>query len=365
MKLARAPIYADPSVFEETLKRRAQDLCHPASWIGQIRALGWITAYIGLAAWIVQVPQPLITSIFLLFALAVLTILMAFNVCHDAVHGSLFRNRRLNDWVYTLTFNILGTNAYLWRIRHINAHHLFVNIPGSDMDIESTRLLRVAPHVPWRPIHRYQHVYCILLYSLFTLNWIFIKDFQIYRMKTFGGVSDLSHPRWRLIELLAWKAAYVGVMIALPTILLPYSVGTVLAGFIGFHLVLSTMLLIFFASSHINEQSHFVVASDGGKIPHGFLNHQLLTSVDYHPTSRLMGFFFGGFNAHVGHHVFPRVGSEHYPRISEVIAETAQEFKMPYQTMTFLEIIGSHFRMMKRLGAGPGSCSEFVVKPKS
>ncbi|MBL7715276.1 MAG: acyl-CoA desaturase [Bdellovibrionales bacterium] len=365
------PFLYDSSVsaeFQEKLKQRVQDhfQIHRMTTHGGpmmfVKSALFVATYWWIWSQIALKPHSFWVSFALLIGLALTTILVAFNVSHDAVHGSLTPSRRLNSWIFNLTFNPLGPNAYLWKIRHLNAHHFFVNIPGSDMDIEATKVLRVAPHVRWYPAHRFQHYYFVLAYSLFTMNWIFIKDFQIFRMKTFGGVTDLKHSPWRFVELVAWKVVYVGLMIGIPAAVLPYKLSTVLTAFVLFHMFQSAVLLILFAASHISEKSHYVVQEENGYIPHSFIEHQLLTSVDYAPRSFWMGILFGGFNAHVAHHIFPNTCSTHYPEISRIIKNTALEYGLPYQETTFFGVIASHFRMMKRLGEKPGSCQEFVIR---
>ena len=294
-------------------------------------------------------------------AFAFVNILLAFNISHDAVHESITGNKRLDSLIFHLTFNPLGPNAYLWKIRHNNAHHFFVNIPGSDMDIEGTSLLRVAPHVPWRPLHRFQHLYCSLFYSVFTLHWILFKDFKIMRMKSFGSMTDIKHSPLRWVEMIAWKLFYFSYMIALPVATLPYHVTTVLLGYVAFQLFVSFWLLLFFAASHIAMESHYVIQDDAGHIPHSFLEHQLLTSVDYHAQNRIFGFIFGGFNAHVAHHMFPQICSVHYPALTRIIRDTAQAHGLPYHELSFFQIIRSHFRLMKTLGQGPTAGERFVV----
>jgi linoleoyl-CoA desaturase len=83
---------------------------------------------------------------------------------------------------------------------------------------------------------------------------------------------------------------------------------------------------------------------------HSFFEHQLYTSVDYHPFSPWFSFFFGGFNAHVAHHMFPNVSSEYYPEVTRVIERVAGRHQLPYQQTTLLGVITQHFQRMKHLG---------------
>ncbi|MGE0633136.1 MAG: fatty acid desaturase [Pseudobdellovibrionaceae bacterium] len=297
----------------------------------------------------------------LFVGLSVVTIFVAFNVSHDAVHCALSGKSKIDNFIFYWTFNFLGPNAYLWRIRHLNAHHFFVNVPGSDMDIEGTNLLRVAPHIAWKPAHRFQHLYCSFFYALFTMHWIFVKDFKILRMKSFGSMTDLQHHPLRMVEMILWKIAYAGMMIAFPMMLLPYSGLTIALAFVSFHLLTSFLLLVLFAMSHISLDSHYVPTGKDGKVSHSFLEHQLLTSVDYNSQSPTMGFFLGGFNNHVAHHMFPVICSVHCIPITRMIAETAAKHNLPYREMGFWSLLKSHYGLMKELGRLPDSGQRFVV----
>ena len=347
------------SYFSQSIKNQKAT---PLMWFKVVLyiSLFWLNWYA-----LVFFKHDLFLSVVLLMFFAFSSILIAFNISHDAVHHAISGNKKIDHFIYYLTFSFLGPNAYLWKIRHSNAHHYFVNIPGSDMDIESTRLLRVAPHIEWRTYHRFQHFYCIFLYAFFTLDWILIKDFKIYRMKSFGGVTDLKHPSWRWFELCIWKGIYLALMLFIPIHFLPYHWSIITLGFVGFHFFMSSLLLVLFAASHIAVESHYVIQEESGFIPHSFLEHQLLTSVDYHPRNKIFGFIYGGFNAHVAHHMFPNICSIHYPALSAIIKQTANQFGLPYQEKSFIGIIISHFKMMKVLGSDPERANSYIIKRMS
>src|SRR5579863_4061807 len=62
-----------------------------------------------------------------LFGLTLVCI--AFNVMHDACHGSFSQKKWLNS-IMGLTMNALGSNAFIWKIKHNIIHHTFTNIDG-------------------------------------------------------------------------------------------------------------------------------------------------------------------------------------------------------------------------------------------
>src|SRR5699024_12211939 len=62
------------------------------------------------------------------------------------------------------------------------------------------------PDTPFLKIHKYQHIYMWLIYPLYTLNWLFIRDF-----KDFFGTKDnylkriLKIPKIEYVKLFAAK----------------------------------------------------------------------------------------------------------------------------------------------------------------
>ncbi|MEO8471270.1 MAG: fatty acid desaturase [Chryseolinea sp.] len=76
--------------------------------------------------------QPAFYTTYLLLAL--ISLLLAFNVAHDAAHHGIFPNKRYNDMFFSSTSNILGNHAHVWRKYHIEWHHVYTNIHGSDIE---------------------------------------------------------------------------------------------------------------------------------------------------------------------------------------------------------------------------------------
>ncbi len=280
-------------------------------------------------------------------------ILMAFNLSHDAAHHSIFRNRRWNAWLYFLTFNLQGVNAYLWRIRHIESHHLFPNVDGCDADIDDNTIIRLSPHRDHRRWHRWQHLYAPFLYLFYTLFWIFIKDFMYLRKRELANLRLPAHPLREVFLLLGMKVFYLFYLLWLPKTILGLSWGEALTGFVVMHGVISLWFVFTLVSSHLAEETEFPQVGADERLPYSWMAHQVATSLDFHPRSRIAGWLFGGFNAHVAHHLFPSVCHVHYVGISKIIRQTADEFQYTYHETTLWQAIGSHFRYLKKLGNVP------------
>ena len=66
------------------------------------------------------------------------------NLLHEAVHGTLFKNRWLNE-AHIHFFDLMGANSYIWKMRHIKLHNRFPNVMNWDSDFEQSALVKVFP----------------------------------------------------------------------------------------------------------------------------------------------------------------------------------------------------------------------------
>lgn len=293
-------------------------------------------------------------GIILLYAsLGVSGLLVAFNVSHDAAHHALSSNRAVNKWLYYFTFNTLGTNAYLWELRHINSHHLFPNVDNCDADIDSNFIIRLSPNRPLLPHHRWQHIYGPILYSIYTLQWVFYKDWHYLGRKNLANLRDMHHPVSEVAGFLVAKVLYFTYLILVPVFVIGIPWDTVLLGFLAFHVVLSYFFILTNILNHHVEEADFPGLSEDGHLPYNWAEHQIATCLDYRPTSKWLNFFFGGFNSHCAHHLFPSVCHVHYVPITRMIIQAAAEYGIEHKQTTWWEALKSHFRHLKELGRQP------------
>lgn len=301
------------------------------------------------------------TGIVALYAsLGISGLFIAFNLSHDAAHESLTPYRALNKAVYYLTFNPLGTDAYLWKMRHNLSHHSFPNVDGVDADIDSNFLVRLSPNRPLLPHHRWQHWYAPILYLFYTLHWVLIKDWHYLTRKNLANMRNIKHPASEVLGFLMAKLYYFSYLIVLP-VYMGIAWKTVLLGFVAFHFTMSYFFLFTNIMNHHSEEADFPKRDANGYLPGSWAQHQIATCLDFHPTSQAWTFFFGGFNAHCAHHLFPHVCHVHYPVISAMIARLTTKHGLRYKQSTWWQSLHSHFRHMKTLGNTPPTEPVFLA----
>ena len=97
---------------------------------------------------------------------------IGFNVMHDGSHGSFSKYAWLNK-LASSSISILGASRFMWSMKHVTIHHTYTNIDGVDDDIEVGALMRMAPTQKHFLVHRFQHIYFVILYMLLYVFWIF------------------------------------------------------------------------------------------------------------------------------------------------------------------------------------------------
>lgn len=282
-------------------------------------------------------------------------VLVGLNFSHDAAHDSLSKYKLLNKVLYYLTFNALGANAYLWQMRHVQSHHLFPNVDDCDADIDDNPFIRLSPHKPLRWYHRFQYLYAPFLYLFYTLIWVFVKDFILLGKKRLANLRNIHHPAFEIALFFLAKTVYIFVMLIAPWWLGSMDWGSVWRGFLLMHFVSGYTFIFGLIASHFADGRIFPKADQAGYLELSWSKHQVAASLDYHATASWANWVFGGFNAHVAHHLFPQISHVHYPEISKIIGKLASKFALPYENTTLAGAIAAHFRYLKRLGIEPAT----------
>jgi linoleoyl-CoA desaturase len=273
------------------------------------------------------------------------------SVMHDGNHAAYSGNQKVNR-LMGLTMNMLGADAYNWKIKHNKLHHVFTNIYGKDEDINSRVILRFAYAAPLKKYHRYQFIYAWIFYALMSLSMVFgdvAKRFD-YRRRGLTNIPRSTFYR-SIIWLVLAKIAYFGIFFSLPILLTSLLWWQVLLGFLLMHLTTGTILSLVFQMSHVVEKPQQVRPDKQGRISSSLIAHQLEATADFSRGNKLLSWYVGGLNYQVEHHLFPRICHIHYPALSRIVEATTREYNLPYYVYnTFGEAFASHFRTLKKLG---------------
>ncbi len=288
---------------------------------------------------------------------------IGFSVAHDALHGAYSHRPWINRAI-GYSFDLLGANGYMWKITHNVIHHTYTNIHGIDEDLEVSPLLRLSPQANWRWIHRFQHLYAPLAYTLSTLNWVFWKDFDYFRRRTLGPYTDKHHPRGEIAQLVGFKVFYLLWSIALPLAVLRIPLWQFAIGYVTMHLVAGLILGIVFQLAHVVEATSHPVPDACGHMEHSWPIHEMYTTANFATHNRLLTWYVGGLNHQIEHHLFPKTCSVHYPAIAAIVRDVAAKYGVPYyENRTFAGAVRSHLRMLKQNGKRPAPGSVPVLSP--
>lgn len=303
--------------------------------------------------WYVMLPLGCIMSL--------TSVMLIFNVAHDAVHNVFSKNRKLNKILAFVTFYLIGDNGNLWKIRHVQSHHYFVNIADFDIDLEVVSALRFSDKWPHKNIHRYQHLYAPFIYLFYSLYWVTVSDFKYLFKDRLLRFVKVRHPMREFLIWVGAKIFYYSLMLVIPMLVLSLAWWQILLGWFIMHMVNSIFILGNLLCTHLFDSASFVNPDDYGSLPHGWAVHQVENCQDFAATNRFAVWILGGENTHTAHHLFPKIAHAHYIPITKIIKETAAEYGVQYHETTLLKGIASHFRMLRKFGKAPGVITDEAV----
>ena len=296
-------------------------------------------------------PAPIV-SLALCVILGINLAVIGFNVMHEGGHQTFSRHSWINN-ASAFTLNVLGGNAYYWKIKHNVNHHTYTNVEGLDNDIDVKPFMRLHEYQPWRRYHRFQHVYWVALYSLSYLAWIFYEDFEKY----VTGKISVNGERKRLPlkeHFIFWftKLMYILMYMVIPIIFVGWVAW--LIGFLVIALVCGLTTSVVFQLAHVVEGTKFHSLEPSAGKKYEWAIHQMVSTSNFATKSRILHWFLGGLNFQVEHHLFPRVSHVHYPAINRYVKEISREYKVVYNEYTsMVRAIASHIIHLRKLGQSP------------
>jgi linoleoyl-CoA desaturase len=286
-------------------------------------------------------------AFYLLMGLSIL--LTAFNISHDAAHGVAVKSKYWNKFLFSVSFNLQGNNAYVWGRNHNESHHLYTNIEGSDIDVLNNPLFRMTESQPLKWFHRYQHIYAPFLYLLYSLNWFLFRE-TLMLFNYSSRTIKIEIPRSEVIKLILYKLLYIGYMIVLPIYFLSFSWQTIMLAFLLNHFMISIIFVGVLGVSHLSDFVEHPLPDKDNKLNMSWPKLQMCTSVDYNANSKFLNWTLGGFNAHALHHLLPNICHVHYLNILPTFRELAKKHGLIYMEMPYRKSLASHFRFLKSMG---------------
>lgn len=360
----RAPSAGD-TAFSRVLARRvaehfdARGIARTADrrmWLKVWVGYGWFLASYA-AMGVFPLSPAAFVSVYVLHGVSHMFLLL--NIGHDANHNAISRRPAVNR-VLSFTMDLCGVNSYMWRILHHKAHHYCINVHARDEAIEGHVLLRFSPDAPHRAFHRWQHLYALPLYGLFSLHYVLVKDFACFFRPDLPLLKAARHHRREYVILFATKAAYVGYMLVVPAFVFGYGAMLTLVAFIAAHAVVGVTTLLVFQTTHLVDQNDF---PGNERDFETYPRHVFATTTDVAAGSRWLNLWTGGLNAHVVHHLYPGICHTHYPALTQIVRKTADEYAIPYREMQSLGVaLAAHLRLLRRHGrAQPGPLPRRVL----
>ena len=197
--------------------------------------------------------------------------------------------------------------------------------------------------------HKFQYLYVPVLYLFYSLNWFLFREFLLIFNRS-SRTIQITIPPKEIIKLIFFKACYIGYMIIIPGILLPFGWKYVLMAFLLNHFLVSIIFTSVLGVSHLSDYVKQPEPDSKGKLAMSWPSLQMCTSVDYNVKSNLLNWILGGFNAHALHHLLPNICHIHYIKILPIFRAVAKKYGVTYMEMSYTEALKSHFRFLKKMG---------------
>lgn len=286
--------------------------------------------------------------LFCAFIYGLFTFLLAFNIVHDAGHYALFKSKKANN-LSLLTLDLFGISSFLWKTNH-NLHHFSPNVLNNDTLIDDFKLGRIIPSGKWHYIFKFQSFYIPILSLFYSISLFLVSDFIKFPRLTQKGGLNKKNKRIELIKLIGSKLIAVFFTVLFPIWFFEFSILQSILFFSAIHFGPGLMVGFFVAPSHFNTHLTYPIAQNHNTIYTSWSEHQLQTTEDFGLNNPILNFVLGGFNHHVAHHLFPNICHIHYPKITPLIQQTAEEFNITYHSSSFIQLYISHIKHLHNLG---------------
>jgi linoleoyl-CoA desaturase len=350
------PSIGDPATmpsFPKVLRRRLEKFFADQKISPKADTSMWLKVAVGLTAllgsWVaIYALKPdswRFVALYLVGGLAQTFLLL--NIAHDSNHNAISTVTSVNK-LLNYVFDVCGISSYMWRILHHRGHHSCINLQGEDDALTGRGIFRFTPHEPRTRMHRFQHIYALFFYALFSLDYVFLRDFEAFFFPSHDYLKRAKHPRREYAILFAGKGLYLTYMLVLPVVVLGKPLLLVALAFLLVHLIIGLSVSLVFQTTHTVDSTYF--PSERGEFDNG-VYHIFATTADYATENPLVAWLTGGLNHHIAHHLCPYVCHTHYASLTRIVKQTAGEFGVPYrQHPTMTRAIVHHLILLKQLG---------------
>jgi linoleoyl-CoA desaturase len=344
---------AGGSSFPKVLRRRLDRFFAEGKISPKANRMMWVKIATGLTvllgSWVaIYALRPDSWKFIVLYVLGGLAqTFLLLNIAHDSNHNAISSTPSVNK-LLNYVFDVCGISSYMWRILHHRGHHSCVNVTGEDDALTGRGIFRFTPHEERAKWHRFQHLYALFFYAVFSLDYVFVRDFESFFFPKHDYLKRTKHPVREYAILFAGKAFYVTYMLVLPVALLGKSPWLVALGFLLVHLVVGLSVSLVFQTTHTIDTTYFPVTRNEFD---NAVYHIFATTADYATDNPVVGWLAGGLNHHIAHHLCPFVCHTHYASLTRIVKQTAEEFGIPYrQHPTMSRAIVHHLILLKQLG---------------
>ena len=343
---------ATPS-FPKVLRRRLdkfftdQDISPKADGVMWFKIAAGLAVLLGSWMVIYALRPNAWTFVALYFLSGLAQTFLLLNIAHDSNHNAISSSPLINKTL-NYVFDVCGISSYMWRILHHRGHHSCINLHGEDDALTGRGIFRFTPHEPRASYHRFQHIYALFFYAMFSLDYVFVRDFESFFFPKHEYLRRTQHPLREYATLFAGKAFYITYMLILPVLVLGKSPWLVAGAFLLVHLIVGLSVTLVFQTTHTIDSTYF--PADRSEFDNG-VYHIFATTADYATENPIVGWLVGGLNHHIAHHLCPFVCHTHYAPLTRIVRETAQEFGVPYrQHPTMTQAVRHHLILLKQLG---------------
>lgn len=277
--------------------------------------------------------------------MGITTVFIFLNMVHEAVHDTIFETRKFNRWLLYF-FDLIGSNSYIWKKRHMRLHHGYQNVAGWDSDIEQASLFRIYPHDKKKKRHAIQHFLIFLFYPLYLVNWVFVRDFKDFFSKNQVIRKVVEIPAIEYVKLFGFKLFFIFYTVGVP-VLNGMSVISAVGAMLLMIVIAGIFALLILLTPHANSTNKFPLPDAQGRLSDTWLRHQFNTTNDVRINKWLSNHLMGNFNFHLIHHLFPRVSSVFAPELTEIVENYANENNLGYRSYSLKEALNYHYQLIK------------------